>query len=100
MPPTPEPFCEIAVRVTPRSARNRLELQPDGPLKVWTTAPPVEGQANAAVCALVAKAAGLAKSRVSVISGHTSRDKRIRLEGLSQDALITRLGGQPTLPEG
>jgi uncharacterized protein len=91
MPPKPEKGCRIEVRVTPRSSRNKLELTSDGSLNVWTTAPPTDGQANAAVCEIVAKSLGIAKSAVSVIRGDTSRQKLLAIDGKSIDDVRTKL---------
>lgn len=82
--------AEIAVRVTPRSSRNRVETDEDG-LRVWVTAAPTDGQANAAVCALLAEALGVPKSRIAVVRGATSRSKRIAVEGFSEADLRARL---------
>ena len=54
-----------------------------GALVVRVTAPPAEGRANDAVVRLVARAAGVAPSRVALIRGATGRDKLLRLEGVS-----------------
>jgi uncharacterized protein YggU (UPF0235/DUF167 family) len=62
---------------------------------VRVTAPPVEGRANAALCRLLAKAAGVPPSAVTVIRGQTGRDKLVRIEGVAQGALGHALG----LPE-
>lgn len=59
---------------------------------IRVTAPPVGGKANDALCRLIAKAAGVAPSRVSVVHGHTSRDKRVRVEGVDEAALRAALG--------
>lgn len=48
-------------------------------LKIRLTAPPVEGKANAHLMAFLAKAFGIAKSQVSLISGELNRQKRVRL---------------------
>jgi uncharacterized protein YggU (UPF0235/DUF167 family) len=56
------------------------------------TAPPVDGKANAALCALVAKRAGVAPSRVQVVRGAASRDKVVRVEGIAPAALREALG--------
>ena len=53
------------------------------------TAPPVDGRANEAVCRLIAAAAGVAPSRVTVVRGLTSRDKVVRVEGVD-DAELRR----------
>ena len=59
---------------------------------IRVTAPPVDGKANDALCRLVAKRAGVAPSRVTVIRGHTARDKVLRVEGVEAPALRAALG--------
>jgi uncharacterized protein (TIGR00251 family) len=54
---------------------------------VRVTAPPVEGKANAALVKLVAKRAGVARSRVSVVRGERSRDKVVRVQGVDEAQL-------------
>lgn len=93
MSPRPE-HAVVVVRVTPRSSQNRIEAQADETLKVWVTAPPVEGEANKAVCEAVAKRLRIAKSRVSVLSGDGSRDKRISIEGISLGEVLAQLKGK------
>jgi uncharacterized protein YggU (UPF0235/DUF167 family) len=73
------PGAEIAVRVTPKASRNKIELQ-DGAIRVYVTTAPENGKANAAVQKLLAKALGLAKSRLTLVRGQTSRDKLFRLD--------------------
>lgn len=70
----------LAVRVTPKAARNRIAREGDA-LKVWVTTVPEDGKANAAVQKLLAKALGLPKSRLTLIGGATARDKVFRIDG-------------------
>ena len=79
------------MRVIPRAARDGLAGMRDGRLLVRVTAPPLDGRANVAVCALLAKVAGVPKGAVSVVRGETSRDKRVRIEG-EESALRAALG--------
>lgn len=72
---------ELDVRVIPRAARDELAGTRDGRLLVRVTAPPLDGRANTAVCALIAKRAGVPKGAVSVVRGDRSRDKRVRIDG-------------------
>jgi uncharacterized protein YggU (UPF0235/DUF167 family) len=58
---------------------------------VRVTAPPVDGKANAALCALVADRVGVAAGRVSVVRGASSRDKVVRVEGVAAEAARTAL---------
>ncbi len=69
---------DIAVRVTPKAARNRVEVTETG-LRVYVTCVPEDGKANKAVIKLLAQALGVAKSRLDLIRGATSRDKVFRL---------------------
>ena len=59
---------------------------------VRVTEPPVEGRANAALVKLIAKRAGVAKGRVSIVRGARSRDKLVRVEGLGEAELRRALG--------
>jgi len=70
---------EITVRVTPKAARNEVLREGDA-VAVRVTAVPEDGKANAAVRKLLAKALGLAQSRLTLIRGQTARDKTFRIE--------------------
>jgi uncharacterized protein YggU (UPF0235/DUF167 family) len=59
---------------------------------IRVTAPPVDGKANDALCRLVARAAGVAPSKVAVVRGHTSRDKVLEVEGVDPQDLRAALG--------
>lgn len=82
----------LAIRVVPRASRDELSGVEAGALKVRLTAPPVEGAANQALVKLLAKSLGVAKSKVVLVSGERSRNKRVMVHGLSQDELRRRLG--------
>ena len=83
---------DIRIRVVPRAKRNELAGQRAGALLVRVTAPPVDGKANAAVCRLIARAAGVAPSRVSIVRGASARDKVVRVEGVEARALRAAVG--------
>ena len=53
-------------------------------IQVRVTAPPVDGEANAALEKLVAKKLGIAKSKVEVVKGETSREKLLEIDGLGE----------------
>jgi len=80
------------VRLHPRAKRNVIVDERDGVLRVDVAAAPVEGQANMALCKLIAKRADIARGRVSVVRGERSRDKIVRVEGLALDELRRALG--------
>jgi uncharacterized protein YggU (UPF0235/DUF167 family) len=72
--------AEFRLRVTPGARRETLERSEDGTIRAHVTAAPEDGKANAAVAALLAMALGVAKSRLVLVRGATSRDKLFRLE--------------------
>jgi uncharacterized protein (TIGR00251 family) len=80
-------MAEIEVRVIPRARREEIAGERGGRLLVRLTAPPVEGAANAALCRLVARRARVPAGRVTIVRGQTSRDKVVRVEGLSEAEL-------------
>ena len=67
----------FSVRVTPRASSNAVGGERDGALLVRVTAAPVEGAANAAVVALLAKALGVAPSSVRIERGAAARAKTV-----------------------
>lgn len=71
---------EIFLYLQPRASRNRVIGLHGEELKVSLTAPPVDGAANKACRTFLAKVCGLPKSCVKMISGETSRHKRLLLE--------------------
>lgn len=84
-------LASLSIRVTPRASRERIERSEEGEWKVYVTAPPVGGQANRAVCELVARKLALSKSAVSIRSGHTSRTKVLAIDGIGEDEVERRL---------
>jgi uncharacterized protein len=82
---------DVSVRVQPRASRDEITGWRDDVLVARLTAPPVDGRANKALCQLIAKAVGVAPSRVAVVRGEKSRDKVVRVEGLSAEAVRAAL---------
>ncbi len=75
------------ILVTPRASRDRVGPVVGERLKVAVTAPPVEGEANVAVTACLAKALGVARGAVSIVRGEGSRRKTVRVAGVARSAL-------------
>ncbi len=69
----------LDIRVIPRATRNEVGGERNGRLLVRTTATPVDGKANRAVCIQVADYLGLPVSRVEIVSGQNARDKTLRI---------------------
>jgi len=86
------PEARIEVRLRPRGHADELLGMIDGVLQARVSAPPVDGKANKALCRLVAKRAGVAPSRVSVVRGQKSRDKMLLVEGRDEMTLMGMLG--------
>ncbi|WP_281994966.1 DUF167 domain-containing protein [Ruegeria faecimaris] len=68
------PNAEIAVRVTPKAAADRILVR-DGTIRIYITAPPENGRANEATRELLAVALGVAPSALILKRGQTSREK-------------------------
>lgn len=73
------PGAEFQVRVTPRASRNDVIEAGDG-LRVFTTTVPENGKANREVAKLLARAFGVAKTRLTLVRGQTARDKTFRID--------------------
>ncbi|HMJ08322.1 MAG TPA: DUF167 domain-containing protein [Pyrinomonadaceae bacterium] len=71
----------ITVRVVPRSSRSEIVGESDGVIKIKIASPPVDGAANAELVKILAKAYGIAKTSVEIVSGQHSRTKLVRLAG-------------------
>ena len=65
----------VNVRVIPRAKIDRVEVQPDGTLRVHTTTAPTDGKATADVVKMLARHYGVPKTSIKLIRGETSRDK-------------------------
>lgn len=78
-----EGWIEISVRVQPRASSEDIAGIVDRALKVRIAAPPVEGRANRALQALLARRLRIPKRDVEIISGEASRLKRVRLHGVT-----------------
>ena len=73
--------------MVPRASKSEIVGVVDGSLKVRISAPPVDGAANEEVVKVLAKAFSVAKSNVSIVSGETSKTKRIRVIGATPEQL-------------
>jgi len=80
------------VKIQPRAKRNAVVGELGDALKVALTAPPVEGRANEACIELFAELLQLPRSSITIVSGHSSRNKVIRVGGISVEELRQRLG--------
>jgi len=83
----------ITVQVVPRSSKNSLVWE-QGVLKARLMAPPVDGAANEALIALLAKRLGLPKHDICIVHGATSRQKTVEIEGMTPEVLEERVGSR------
>lgn len=81
----------FAVRIQPRAAKNGVSRMQDGSLKIRLTAPPVDGAANEALVRFLSDTLSVSKSQVEIVSGHTSREKRVKIVGMSEEEVIQLL---------
>ena len=81
----------FAVKVQPRARRNAVVGELGDALKIALTAPPVDGKANEACVEFFAEALRVARSSVSIASGQTSRNKVIRVTGITAAQVRERL---------
>ena len=82
---------ELDIRVQPRASRNSIEVdgeRPDVKITVRVTAAPEGGKVNDAVVTLLAKRLRVPKRSIRIVRGHKSRDKRIRIEGMSTAEML------------
>ncbi len=80
----------LAVRLTPKASRNAIVgIQEDGTVKVHVTAPPVDGQDNEALIALLAETLDMPMENISIVAGETGRDKLISILGMDAVTLTT-----------
>ena len=91
---------KLAVRLSPRGGRDAVDgwaLDEAGRpyLKVRVSAPPIEGAANAALEALLAKTLGLPRSAVSVARGQAARVKQVEIEGREMADIAAVWGAPP-----
>ncbi|MCE9615655.1 MAG: DUF167 family protein [Lentisphaerae bacterium] len=91
---TPRPDgVEFAIRLVPRAREDRVEGLHGDALKIRLRAPPVDGKANAALLRFLADTLALPMSRIALIAGETSRNKRVRVTGIRAATAEARLLG-------
>ena len=81
----------LSVLVVPHAGRSSIEQLADGTVQVRVAAPPVDGAANAALLRLLADLLDVPRRRLEIISGASSRRKRIVIAGMAPDELETRI---------
>jgi uncharacterized protein (TIGR00251 family) len=86
-----EKSCTLAIKAIPNAPRHQVVGWLGAALKVKIHAPPLEGRANDALCEFLAEELGLPRRAVTVLRGDTSRQKIVRINGLTLDEARARL---------
>ena len=83
----------FAVRIHPRAKKNAISGELGEALRLSLTAPPLEGRANQACIEFLAKLLKVPRSSVTIASGHTNRNKVIRVAGVTGQYVRDRIPG-------
>jgi uncharacterized protein (TIGR00251 family) len=83
--------AELSVLVQPRASRTKVVGEHDGRLKIALAAPPVDGEANAALVEFLSDALGVKKAQVTFLDGETSRRKRLSVRGVAASQVMAIL---------
>ncbi len=83
--------CILPVRAQPGARKAGIQGEHDGALKVAVTVSPDRGRANQALIEVLREALGLKRSQIELLSGHTGRQKRFLIRGMTKAQLIARI---------
>ena len=81
---------DINIHVQPKSSQAKIVLE-DNRIRVWVNAPPIDGAANDAIIKLFSKTIKVAKGKIEIIKGQSSREKTLRIEGFTEKEIYERL---------
>jgi uncharacterized protein (TIGR00251 family) len=81
----------LELLVQPRASRSQVKGEHDGRLKIQLAAPPVDGEANAALLAFLADALSVKRADVALLAGETGRRKRVRVAGVTAEKAAAAL---------
>ena len=81
----------LKVRVIPRSPRTRVDGTRGDAILIRLNAPPVDGAANDALVVFLSEVLDVPRRSITIVSGHTSRDKGVRIEGIDLPTAMARL---------
>ncbi len=81
----------LQIKVTPNASKNEIVGWEEGILRLRIKGVPEKGRVNEKLIAFLAKELGIAKSQITLMSGHTSRTKRLQIQGVTEEQ-IKRLG--------
>jgi uncharacterized protein (TIGR00251 family) len=90
--PAPAPSCTLEIKAVPNAPRSAVVGWLGSALKVKVHAPALEGRANDELCSFLADALAVPRRNVTLLRGDTSRQKLVRVDGLTLDDAKRRLG--------
>ena len=82
---------QFSAVIQPRSSKNKICGLHGKSLKIRLTSPPVDGKANNMCVKLLAKILNISPSRIVIVSGHTGRNKIIRVEGINTSEFLKKV---------
>ena len=83
--------ARISVHAQPNAGKDEVVGWRDGVLWLRVAAPPLKGEANAALVAFLARRLGVSRREVFIVSGAASRNKVVAIAGLEQEQVFARL---------
>ena len=86
-----ESGVSLNIRLTPRSSKNEVVGLHNGALKIKVKSPPVEGAANSCLIAFLSKVLKRPKTSIIILSGHRSKEKRLKIDGVSVEEVKSLL---------
>ncbi|MFH1139616.1 MAG: DUF167 domain-containing protein [Pseudomonadota bacterium] len=93
-------FCQadssgtrFKIHLSPRASKEAIGGLHGDAVKVRVKAPPVDGRANEALLRYLAGLLGVSRSRLEILSGETSRDKLVKVDGVDPEEVSARLAG-------
>jgi uncharacterized protein YggU (UPF0235/DUF167 family) len=81
----------LPVKAQPGAKQNAVRGEQNGVLKVSVTQVAEKGKANKAIIEVLAKALGLSRSQIELLTGETQRDKRFVLKGVTRQSIQERI---------
>ncbi len=87
-------MAALRFHIVPNAKQNQVMGEHGSAIKIKLRAPALEGKANAALCRFLAEALKISECRIVLERGHKSREKLIRIEGLSEEEVRCRLFGK------
>lgn len=82
---------ELLVLVQPRASRTKVVGEHDGRIKIALAAPPVDGEANAALIEFLSDTLDVRKSDVTLLDGDTGRRKRLSVRGVAPAEVMVKM---------